>query len=65
MGILNDLKDGQSWPEAFKHVPKRKLGGSNLGDLEEDDKPNPLSAKTIRDNYRKNFVYDLLLKERY
>lgn len=65
--IMNDIKEGQSWTEAFRHVPRRKLTSSNtreLEDREDNYDPSPLTAKAIRDNYRKNFIYDLLLKNR-
>lgn len=68
IAILNDVKDGQSWPQALKHVPKRKIHNAKLGDEEDEDREhlrfNPRSGRDVREDYRKNLIYDLLLNDK-
>lgn len=63
---MNDLKDGLSWPEALKHVPQRRLVDheEHYDTPAESEKMNHSTAASIRESYRKNLVYDLLLKKK-
>lgn len=65
LAIINELKDGQSWPEALKHVPcKRVEINSDFDNADNSNKIIRLTAHSIRENYRKNLVYDLLLQKK-
>lgn len=61
LGIMNDVKDGRDWPFAFRHVPKRKLSDNLIDNETRELRETRHSAKTIRERYRRNLVYDLLL----
>lgn len=66
LAIMNDLKEKNDWNYALRHVPSRKImsrdgsGGQNEEKLEKMS--NQMSAKTIREQYRRNVVYDLLVE---
>lgn len=65
LAIINELKDGQSWPEALKHVPRNRVEHDmDIDNFDKPEKINRLTAAAIRENYRKNFVYDLLLNKK-
>lgn len=61
--IMADLKIDNNWVNALKHIPRRKL-------LEIDDYQRrpinndyKLSPRRIRENFRRNSIYNLLLKK--
>lgn len=62
--IMADLKMNNNWVEALKHIPKRKLlldfDSYQRGPIGNNHK---LSAKRIRDDFRRNSVYNLLIKK--
>lgn len=61
---MNDVKNGYNWTHAFKHVPERKIVNVKYtNEYEAEKKENHLSAKGIREQHRRNLVYDLLMKE--
>lgn len=61
LGIMNDIKDGRDWPYAFRHVPRRKLSDDLIDKDTRELRETRHSAKSIRERYRRNIVYDLLL----
>ncbi len=63
VAIMGDKKCGLSWSEAFKHIPSRKIAGPKYtNEFEIEKEENHITAKSIREQYRKNLVYDLLLQ---
>lgn len=61
--IMADLKVDNNWVNALKHIPRRKL-------LEVTDyqrglqvNNNKSSAKRIKEEFRRNSVYNLLIKK--
>ncbi|XP_050432221.1 mitochondrial ribonuclease P protein 1 homolog [Adelges cooleyi] len=60
--IMADLKIDNDWTNALRHIPRRKL-------LEVDAYQrgyrgnNKVTAKRIREDFKRNSVYDLLLKK--
>jgi len=65
LAIMNDIKDTNDWKYAFRHVPSRKTGLKNedIKQANLENLSNYASAKLIREQYRRNLVYDLLTKE--
>lgn len=64
LAILNDLKNGLPWQAALNHVPRRKIATGDKNFQKAEAKFNRLTAKGIRENYRINSVFDLLLNDR-
>lgn len=63
---MNDIKDKNDWKFAFRHVPQRKIRGV-IGESRDADRENrnlELSARVIREQFRRNVVYDLIENER-
>ncbi|KAL4122983.1 hypothetical protein QTP88_015220 [Uroleucon formosanum] len=61
--IMADLKIDNNWVSALKHIPKRKIldvDGYQRGLVGSNHK---ISAKRIRDDFRRNSVYNLLIKK--
>lgn len=61
--IMADLKVDNNWLNALKHIPKRKLLEVDAYQREFIGKNQRLSAKRIREDFRKNSVYNLLIKK--
>lgn len=61
--ILVDLKMDNNWVNALKHIPRRKLLEIDAYQRELTGNNQKLSAKRIREDFRKNSVYKLLIKK--
>lgn len=61
--IMADLKIDNNWVNALKHIPKRKLLEVDAYQKEPIGNNQRLSAKKIKDNFRRNSVYNLLIKK--
>jgi ribonuclease P protein 1 len=61
--IMADLKIDNNWINALRHIPRRKILEDNAYQRKPVENSNKLSAKKIKDNFRRNSVYNLLLKK--
>ncbi|XP_065208772.1 mitochondrial ribonuclease P protein 1 homolog [Planococcus citri] len=61
LAIMNDIKDGRDWPYAFRHVPRRKLENTLINEATKEIRDTRHTTKSIKERYRRNLVYDLLL----
>lgn len=60
---MADIKIDNNWVNAFKHIPRRKILEANAYH-KEPLKNNPkISARRIKDDFRRNSVYNLLMKK--
>lgn len=65
LAIMNDKKDGRDWKYSFRHIPRRKLVRDFIDEAKSEEKKTKFTAKFVREKYRRNVVYDLLLKDKY
>jgi len=61
--IMADLKVNNNWVEALRHIPRRKLLEVDAYQRGLIGNSNKLSAKQIREDFRRNAVYNLLIKK--
>lgn len=61
--IMADLKLDNNWPNALKHIPRRKLLEADAYQRGLKGSGHKLSAQRIREDFRRNSVYNLLLKK--
>ncbi|VVC35678.1 tRNA methyltransferase TRMD/TRM10-type domain,tRNA methyltransferase TRM10-type domain [Cinara cedri] len=61
--IMVDLKMDNNWANALKHIPRRKLLEIDAYQRELTGNNQKLSAKQIREDFRRNSVYKLLIKK--
>lgn len=61
--IMADLKIDNNWINALKHIPRRKILEDNAYQRKPIENNTKLSARQIKDHFRRNSVYNLLLKK--
>ncbi|KAF0761853.1 mitochondrial ribonuclease P protein 1 [Aphis craccivora] len=61
--IMADLKINNNWVEALKHIPRRKLLEVDAYQRGHIGNNQRISAKRIREDFRRNSVYNLLIKK--
>lgn len=61
--IMADLKVDNNWVNALKHIPRRKLLEVDAYQRGLSGSNHKLSAKRIREDFRRNSVYNLLIKK--
>lgn len=62
--IMADLKMDNNWINALRHIPRRKILEVDAYQRSHLKNNNRVTTKSIRENFRKNSVYDLLIKKR-
>ncbi|XP_050538556.1 mitochondrial ribonuclease P protein 1 homolog [Daktulosphaira vitifoliae] len=62
--IMADLKIDNNWLNALLHIPRRKILEVDAYQRRHLNNDNRLTAKHIREKFRKNSIYDLLIKKR-
>lgn len=61
--IMADLKVDNNWVNALKHIPRRKLLEVDAYQRGHVGNNSRLSPKQIKENFRRNSVYNLLIKQ--
>jgi len=61
--IMADLQADNNWVNALKHIPKRKLLEADAYQRGLCGNNQKLTAKRIREDFRRNSVYNLLIKK--
>lgn len=61
--IMADLKIDNNWVNALKHIPKRKLLEVDAYQRRPISNDYKLSPRRIREDFRRNSIYNLLLKK--
>lgn len=61
--IMADLKVDNNWVNALKHIPRRKLLEVDAYQREPIRYNQKLTTKKIREDFRRNSVYNLLIKK--
>lgn len=61
--IMADLQVDNNWANALKHIPRRKLLEVDAYQRGLLGNNNKLNARRIREDFRKNSVYNLLIKK--
>jgi len=61
--IMADLKVDNNWVNALKHIPRRKLLEGDAYQRRLVGNNHKISAKRIREDFRRNSVYSLLIKK--
>lgn len=61
--IMADLQLDNNWVNAFKHIPKRKLLEVDAYQRGLVGNNRKLTARRIREDFRRNSVYNLLIKK--
>lgn len=60
---MADLKVDNNWNNALKHIPRRKLLEMDAYQREPTRNNQKLTTKKIREDFRRNSVYNLLIKK--
>lgn len=61
--IMADLKIDNNWVNALRHIPKRKLLEVDAYQRRPISNNSKLSSRRIREDFRRNSIYNLLLKK--
>lgn len=61
--IMADLKIDNNWKNALKHIPRRKLLEADAYQRGLTGSKHNLTAKRIRNDFRRNSIYNLLIKK--
>jgi len=61
--IMADLKIDNNWVNALKHIPRRKLLEVDAYQRGLIGNNHKITAKRIREDFRRNSVYSLLIKK--
>jgi len=61
--IMADLKVDNNWANALKHIPRRKLLEVDAYQRQPAKSNHKLTAKRIREDFKRNSVYNLLIKK--
>jgi len=61
--IMADLKVDNNWANALKHIPRRKLLEVDAYQRQPTKSNHKLTAKRIREDFKRNSVYNLLIKK--
>lgn len=61
--IMADLKVDNNWVNALKHIPRRKLLEVDAYQRGFTGNNKRLTNRNIREDFRRNSVYNLLIKK--
>lgn len=61
--IMGDIKLDNNWTNALRHIPRRKLLEADAYQRGLKGSNHKISAKRIKEDFRRNSVYNLLMKK--